>query len=43
MVIIVCGAAPSYRAFGPKSSHLISWQLIMQALFSRGRNDVLSS
>lgn len=43
MVIIVFGAAPSYRPFGPKSSHLTSWQLVMQTLFSRGRNDVLSN
>lgn len=43
MVIIVCGVVPSYRVFGPKPSHLTSWQLVMQTLFSRGGNDVLSN
>lgn len=38
----VFGAAPSYRPFVHKSSHLTSWQLVMQTIYSRGEKRVLN-
>lgn len=42
MVIVICRAAPSYRAFAHRLFHLTSWQLVMQVLYGGG-NDVLGS